>query len=63
MNNAAIIEYVNLCDQLEAALLTDQEGRLYDRLDQLWYSEMTEDDRIEADRRLAANRSKDKEKA
>ncbi len=55
MNLAAVVEYVELCDQLGTALLAEQEGRLYDRLDQLWYQVMTDVDHAEADRRLAAS--------
>ncbi len=60
--NAAVVEYVSLCEQLAAVVPRDRasEDRLYDRLDCLWYVEMTSEDRDEAEARLAAkDRSQD----
>lgn len=57
-NNVAIVEYVELCEQL-GTLSVEEERRSLARLDQLWYSEMTAADRDEADRRLIV---RDKEK-
>ena len=53
MNEALVTEYVELRARL-AALDAETEQRLYVRLDQLWYAEMTEADRSEAERRLVA---------
>lgn len=55
----AVAEYVALSDQLRTADMADVD-RLYDRLDQLWYCEMTAQDREAAEERLAA-KTKDKE--
>lgn len=56
MNDAAILEYVDLCEQIAAEVLFSEraEHRLRDRIDQLWYTEMSEDDRAEAQARLNA---------
>jgi len=59
MNEAIVIEYVDLCTRL-AALDAETEDQLYARLHQLWYAEMTAADRAEAERRLAAVDSKDR---
>ena len=55
----AVAEYVALSDQLRTADIADVD-RLYDRLDQLWYCEMTSQDREAAEERLVA-KMKDKE--
>ena len=56
MNEALVIEYVELSGQItaEALFSKEVEQRYLDRLDQLWYAEMTEADRDEAQRRLRA---------
>ena len=59
MNEALVTDYVELCAQL-AALDVETEERFYARLDQIWYAEMTEADRSEAERRLSALGSKDR---
>ena len=59
MNEAIVIEYVDLCTRL-AALDAETEEQLYTRLDQLWYAEMTDADRTEAEKRLTALDSKDR---
>ena len=51
MNEALVTEYVELCVQL-AALVVETEESFYTRLDQLWYAEMTDVDRAEAEQRL-----------
>ena len=55
-SSSPIAEYVDLCRRLAAEALTSEEAeqRHCDRLDQLWYAEMTEADRAEAQRRIAA---------
>lgn len=54
MNTEAITEYLELSEQIAAeALFSEQtEQKLCDRLDQIWYAEMSEDDRAEALRQL-----------
>ena len=54
MNSVLVTEYVDLCAQITAAAMFSKEveQHYYDRLDQLWYSEMTQADRDEAQRRL-----------
>lgn len=59
MNEPLVIEYAELCARL-AALDAETEQRFYVRLDQIWYSEMTDDDRAEAEKRLSAVGSKDR---
>ena len=59
MNEALVTDYVELCAQL-VALDAETEARFYARLDQIWYAEMTEVDRAEAERRLAEVGSKDR---
>jgi hypothetical protein len=57
MNEAVVNEYVALCEQLtaaESALDQSAEERLYARLDQLWYLEMSGEDREAAEARLSA---------
>ncbi len=57
MNDDVIIEYVDLCEQLTATELLDNqtaEAQLYGRLDELWYSVMTDEERDEAEDRLVA---------
>ena len=56
MSGAAVVEYVDLCERVaaEALLAEEAESRLYERLDQLWHAEMSEDDRAEAHDLLAA---------
>ena len=56
MNEALVIEYVELNGQIiaEALFSREVEQRYYDRLDRLWYAEMTQDDRVEAQKRLSA---------
>jgi hypothetical protein len=53
VNEAVVVEYVELCEQLAAIShdAADERG-LHDRLDRLWYDAMSEDDRAEAERRL-----------
>ena len=55
-----VAEYVDLCRRLavEALLSAEAERRHCERLDQLWYAEMTEADRAEALRRIAAQGSR-----
>jgi hypothetical protein len=49
-----IAEYVDLYARLAAEALTSKEAeqRFCERLDQLWYAEMTEADRAEAQKRI-----------
>lgn len=55
MSGAVIDEYVELSERIAVeALFADRIEHLYARLDQLWYAEMTADDRAEAQRRLHA---------
>lgn len=56
MNDAIVTEYVELSEQIAAEVIFSEraEQRLYDRLDQLWYVEMSEDDRVEVQDRLRA---------
>jgi hypothetical protein len=57
MNDDVITEYVDLCEQLAATELLDNqtaEAQLYDRLDELWYTVMTDDEHDEAEDRLVA---------
>ena len=55
MSEASIAEYIDLCSQL-ASVAPDEvaEQRLYNRLDRLWYVEMSSSERIAAERMLAA---------
>jgi len=57
MRESIVTEYVELSARL-ASLATDAdveaEERLYTRLDRLWYAEMTDNERREAERRLEA---------
>lgn len=59
MNEPIVIEYVELCARL-ASLDAETEQRFYTRLDQIWYVEMTEADRAEAEKRLTTLGSKDR---
>lgn len=59
MNEALITEYVELCAVL-SALDVEAEQRLYARLDQLWYTAMTTEDKAEAEKRLFAPGDKDR---
>ena len=59
MNEAIVTEYVELCARL-ASLDATTEQRFYTRLDQLWYAEMTPDDRSEAERRLSVLGDRDR---
>lgn len=59
MNETLIIEYVELCALL-SALDVEAEQRLYARLDQLWYTELTSEDQVEVEKRLAALGDKDR---
>lgn len=54
MNEVVIAEYVELSEQIAAEALFSEriEQKLSDRLDQIWYAEMSIDDRIEALRQL-----------
>lgn len=54
MRDAIVLEYVELCEQLAAAEMVDDDAEqaLYGRLDQLWYVEMAENERFEAVDRL-----------
>lgn len=56
MNDVLVSEYVDLCEQIAAQALFSEwtEQRLCDRLDRLWHTEMTADDRAEAQARLNA---------
>jgi hypothetical protein len=56
VRDEVVTEYVELCEQLAAAasIEEDAEERLYGRLDQLWYVEMMDDERAEAEDRLVA---------
>jgi hypothetical protein len=58
MRGAIVTEFVDLCEQIVAAELVepanDAEQALYGRLDQLWYVEMADDERYEAEDRLIA---------
>ena len=56
MNEAIVTEYVELSGQItaEAMFSREVEQRHYDRLDHLWYAEMTDVDRAEAQRRLSS---------
>jgi hypothetical protein len=53
---AIVVEYIELCERVVVeALFTEQvEAQLYERLDQLWYTQMTADDRAEAQIQLGA---------
>jgi len=53
---ADVTEYVDLCALVAAEALFAEavEQRHYDRLDRLWYVEMTDADRDEAQRQVAA---------
>lgn len=52
MNEDRVSEYVRLSGQI-AALEADVEFRAYARLDDLWYMQMTDADRAEAEKRLS----------
>lgn len=54
MNDVVIAEYVELSEQIAAEALFSErtEQKLCDRLDQIWYAEMSAEDRIEALRQL-----------
>lgn len=57
MNDDLITEYVELCEQLAATELLDgqtAEPTLYERLDQIWNDELTDEERREVDDRLVA---------
>jgi hypothetical protein len=56
VNDVVIAAYVELSEQLAVEVLFSEriEQKLYDRLDQLWYVEMSDDDRAEAQHRLHA---------
>jgi hypothetical protein len=55
VSGTAIDEYVELSERIAVeALFADRIEHLYARLDQLWYAEMSVDDRVEAQRRLHA---------
>jgi len=68
MNEPIVVEYVELCVRLAslcarlATLDADAaaEAQHYGRLDELWYVEMTADDRVEAEKRLAEIGNKDR---
>jgi hypothetical protein len=51
-----VMEYVDLCELLAAtgSVNEDIEQDLYARLDQLWYVELSDDERHEAEDRLVA---------
>lgn len=56
VDEAIVTEYVGLSLRLMdcwAAIDAEVQEQLCARLDYLWYAQMTEDDRIEADRRVA----------
>ncbi len=55
MREAIVDEYVDLHEQIavEALFMEAVTPPLFARLEQLWYVEMTDDDRAEAQRRLA----------
>lgn len=55
MENAAIAEYVDLWKQLSDFPLRNvlSEQQVCDRLDELWYFVMTDEDREEAEKKLA----------
>ena len=58
MSETCVVEYVALCARL-SALDAEAEAQHYGRLDELWYVEMTADDRVEAEKRLAEIGNKD----
>jgi predicted DNA-binding ArsR family transcriptional regulator len=53
VNEAIVTEYVELCAQL-SALDVETEERFYARLDTIWYTEMSAEDRAAAESRLTA---------
>jgi len=61
MDTALVTEYVDLRSQIaaEALFAEEVEQRYYDRLDQLWYVEMTDAERDEAQRQLNSLVAKD----
>lgn len=54
MPEAVVTEYVELCERIAAEALFSEgaEDKLYDRLDRLWYVEMSAEDRALAQDRL-----------
>ena len=56
MSEGLITEYLELCERIAAEALFAEavEARLYARLDQLWYGEMSTADRVEAQAQLTA---------
>jgi len=57
VRDAIVTEYLELCEQLAAAELVDEDAdhqALYARLDQLWYVELLDDERYEVEDRLVA---------
>lgn len=57
MNDDLITEYVELCEQIAATELLDgltSEAPLYERLDQIWCEELTDEERRETEERLVA---------
>jgi hypothetical protein len=60
VRDAVVTEYVELCEQLAAVESVDEDADqddLYARLDQLWYVEMLDDERAEAEERLVVKAS------
>jgi hypothetical protein len=56
VNDAAVTEYLSLRERIVVEALFAEaavEQELYDRLDRLWYTEMTADDRREAEVQMA----------
>ena len=61
MSDPLVTEYVKLCSQRTRLFVDEEtERRLYDRLDRIWYAEMTVADRLEVERRLAATNAQDR---
>ena len=55
MRDEVVVEYVDLCERLAATEIVERADQpLYDRLDHLWYLEMSDDERDEAEDRLVA---------
>ena len=64
LNTRLIAEYRQLCTQLDkVAGDVAREDQLFDRLDRIWYAEMTAADRIEAERQLAQEAASHAEQA